>query len=1209
MSSRTYVCVLLLLLIAQVFIFPRNISERYINSREPSIPLKIESTRNQVHRYNPKNVYIDPLIKRDKTQRLFILLKDHTSKQKFAEILRNLPDTKIYTSYKIIPALFIEATPTRILKLISPSIGIIGIYSNRIYHLASSFSTEPTTRAVPTTADTADLIGADVFWDNGYDGSDIRVCVVDTGIKATHPELSDKVVASKSFVLQIYGYDKDITDPDDYEGHGTACAGIIAGKGLDPRGQGMAPGALLMNAKVFPPGGGATLAGIVAAIEWATYGPDGRAGTGDEADVISMSLGGGELYNSPIWLAIEKASQYGIIVSVSAGNEGDNQLRSMSVGDPGNSPYAVTSGATDPYYTGLDDISGNEYSSFGPTIWSAVKPDVMAPSGTLVLDYATGGYTSRAWHGTSFSCPHTSGALALIMHYLDAHGVIKSKRAAIAKAVLMKNADPLYEAEPTETIKYEDLMIGAGTINLAAVFDDLKSSSISATSYPQWLVILPKKIPVGVSDSKSKIPEHEPYFPYFDRVFNNQTICFNFSIIASKPTTIEISFSGNIEEAITLNSPTTISVEELTYYWECNFTVKPDAPEGDYEGSIIFNDVIYNKVIEVPISFKVVKPRIRILFDMRHTDWVIDYRYGQYRFLVRAFEKLQNSSVEMWYHGASPLTVDILRKYDLIFMPDAASLESIIEPDGQITGNKTNRFTPEEIEAIHQYISEGGVIIVFALDPEYHNLTNLNALISPTESNFTDIRIPESGDTVIAYTVGKHQLVKGVRTLPYYGIAMNISPKVEPLLTYLNYDLCFVYQNITGGAFIALGTNFMFDNWAFKAQYDGTGLDAEYVYRFAENIIEFADYGKDIIEWVSMNITKGEHYPHMSIVNITIKTADSVTKVQWIYAHKLGVNIGNLTYNPEKSIWQTYLPLAVSGPVYLKFVAYASIGGESFYVVRSFDKIYVESDPNDTTPPQIRLVRPTSGEPLYVIADRSAIIELEVQDSGGLALVGVTANITGINIKVIQREVTLWDVIVNVSWEAIEDVISPGKTIYIHLSISSTDGNMNTGSDDFDVKLYLENEPPTIEILSHTNGSTVNISEGDQLNVTLVVKDNIAIKNASIALNIAEEKYNLTLNKINDSCWAYEIVVPWSSLEEIFETQGGTFTLTIEITSFDVNSNRNEKRFVLILASTLYPTTTTTTVSYTPWIIVGILVVVAVVIAVLVIRKKSLSKT
>ncbi len=75
-----------------------------------------------------------------------------------------------------------------------------------------------------------------------------------------------------------------------------------------------------------------------------------------------------------------------------------------SVNTPGDSNGALTVGAVN-WETGeLDD-----YSSRGPTEDGRVKPEIVAPAGVNSAAYG------EPWEGTSASCPHVTGAAALVM--------------------------------------------------------------------------------------------------------------------------------------------------------------------------------------------------------------------------------------------------------------------------------------------------------------------------------------------------------------------------------------------------------------------------------------------------------------------------------------------------------------------------------------------------------------------------------------------------------------------------------------------------------------------------------------------------------------------------------------------------------------------------------------------------------------------------
>ena len=59
----------------------------------------------------------------------------------------------------------------------------------------------------------------------GLEGSGVKICIVDTGIDTTHPDLEDVNILAWNDLIS--GSDS----PYDDEGHGTAMAGIIASNG------------------------------------------------------------------------------------------------------------------------------------------------------------------------------------------------------------------------------------------------------------------------------------------------------------------------------------------------------------------------------------------------------------------------------------------------------------------------------------------------------------------------------------------------------------------------------------------------------------------------------------------------------------------------------------------------------------------------------------------------------------------------------------------------------------------------------------------------------------------------------------------------------------------------------------------------------------------------------------------------------------------
>ncbi|MBN2240283.1 MAG: S8 family serine peptidase, partial [Dehalococcoidales bacterium] len=304
------------------------------------------------------------------------------------------------------------------------------------------------------------LIRTPEVWNSGYTGDGITIAVLDTGIDATHPALDDfdnNPLTTDPKVLLNIDFTSDGT-VDDLNGHGTHCASTAAGNA--PGHVGVAPGASLYNVKVMDRYGSGQSSWIIDGIEYAVLGPDGIIDTGDEADILSMSLGGAPSgAEDPISLAVDWAVSQGAVMVISAGNSGSDYF---TVTSPGISSDAITVAASDK----SDIIAG--FSSRGPTPDFSVKPDVTAPGvnivaarayatsmGTPVDDY----YTSSS--GTSMAAPHVAGAAALIM---EANPTIPLgwEASKFVKSSLMTNAVDL---------GYDVYTQGAGRITLPSSVD------------------------------------------------------------------------------------------------------------------------------------------------------------------------------------------------------------------------------------------------------------------------------------------------------------------------------------------------------------------------------------------------------------------------------------------------------------------------------------------------------------------------------------------------------------------------------------------------------------------------------------------------------------------------------------------------------------------------------------------------------------------
>ena len=235
-----------------------------------------------------------------------------------------------------------------------------------ISKLAGVKSVRPVGRYELASDETTQHITANLVHWEGFDGTGIRVGVMDSGIDYTHRNLggpgteaayeaaygtatSDpknttrdglfptaKVVEGMDFVGEVWPNGPRTTDPDpiDLEGHGTHVADIIAGT------TGVAPGASLIAAKVCS-AVASTCNGLslLLAVDY-MLDPNGDNDMSDAVDVVNLSLGSdyGQKEDD-LSAALGNASQMGVIVVASAGN-GAN--RPYKVGSPSSQPEIIS---------------------------------------------------------------------------------------------------------------------------------------------------------------------------------------------------------------------------------------------------------------------------------------------------------------------------------------------------------------------------------------------------------------------------------------------------------------------------------------------------------------------------------------------------------------------------------------------------------------------------------------------------------------------------------------------------------------------------------------------------------------------------------------------------------------------------------------------------------------------------------------------------
>mgnify|MGYP000220986139 CR=1 FL=1 len=388
-------------------------------------------------------------------------------------------------------------------------------------------------------------------WDYGYvmysyDGSTWNLLASYTGTNFdTHTEsyTIDTIGYSDLYIAFVYDPDSsvqwggwwldDITvynssDPSDVllydDVEGPPPAGLVywdqwGWTRTSTRLQGVAPGARLMVAKVCTAGGSCPIDAIISAIEWAVLGPDGNVSTGDEADIISMSLGGTPYPGDPTIDAVNWAYSMGVTCVVAAGNSGPGY---KTVESPSVAYGAISVGAT----TKLKTMAS--FSSWGPSpLDFAMKPDISAPGRYIISTYTTdntGEYWIAIGSGTSFSTPHVSGVAALIKQahpewgpeevrsalvsttevlesintstytyntmnpYIDGAGMVKPYRAVKTTFLPIPAIVSFGRVMPPATLAVDIALRNYGSENITVNVTDIQLFDVDENDFTSWIV-------------------------------------------------------------------------------------------------------------------------------------------------------------------------------------------------------------------------------------------------------------------------------------------------------------------------------------------------------------------------------------------------------------------------------------------------------------------------------------------------------------------------------------------------------------------------------------------------------------------------------------------------------------------------------------------------------------------------------------------------
>ena len=320
--------------------------------------------------------------------------------------------------------------------------------------------------------------GAITAWTAGITGAGVTIAIIDSGIDTTSPEFTGRISAASRDVVSNRGLTNADSD------HGTNVA-LVAAAARDSTGiLGIAFDA---NIAAFRADSLGTCASVVASdpksgcsFSDSSIATGVNAAVAAGAKVINLSLGGSPP-NSQLRNAVANAAANGVVVIISAGNDGDSTDPAVDPNNPdpfatglraagnGNVIIAGSVNATD-VISAFSNKAGSEATWFLSARGERVC--CVYENGTLkVVNNPDGTRSAFVFSGTSFSAPQIAGAAALL-------------RQAFPNLTAVQVVDLLLRSANDGGAVGTDPIYGRGILSITKAFAPQGTTSLAGSIVP-----------------------------------------------------------------------------------------------------------------------------------------------------------------------------------------------------------------------------------------------------------------------------------------------------------------------------------------------------------------------------------------------------------------------------------------------------------------------------------------------------------------------------------------------------------------------------------------------------------------------------------------------------------------------------------------------------------------------------------------------------